>query len=137
MLGNRVNALAPSFLQRRAERDATARRGRVLVPALAVRHAPAGPIAAASAAFLIALGIPFLEIKFTSPDAQILPEERSARQVDNVLRAEFPRFRDTPIRVLVENATPETVAQVQSRAAGRPKAWSRSIRHGSSRAATQ
>ena len=64
---------------------------------------------------LIALGIPFLSIKFTSPDAQILPEERSARQVDNVLRAEFPRFRDTPIRVVVENGTPETVDQVESR----------------------
>ena len=92
------------------------------------------PIAAASAALLIALGIPFLSIKFTSPDAQILPEERSARQVDDVLRAEFPRFRDTPIRVLVENGTPETVAQVESRL-GATEGVVQSTRHGSSRAA--
>jgi uncharacterized membrane protein YdfJ with MMPL/SSD domain len=115
LLGNRVNALAPSFLQRRAERDATAREdGFWYRLSRFVMRRPA-PIAAASAALLIALGIPFLSIKFTSPDAQILPEERSARQVDNVLRAEFPRFRDTPIRVVVENGTSETVAQVQRR----------------------
>ena len=115
LLGNRVNSLAPSFLQRRAERDATAREdGFWYRLSRFVMRRPA-PIAAASAALLIALGIPFLSIKFTSPDAQILPEERSARQVDDVLRAEFPRFRDTPIRVVVENGTPETVAQVQSR----------------------
>jgi RND superfamily putative drug exporter len=72
------------------------------------------PIAIASAAFLIALGIPFLNLKFTSVDAQVLPEERSARQVDDVLRSEFPPFRDSPIRVLVENATPAAVAQVQN-----------------------
>jgi uncharacterized membrane protein YdfJ with MMPL/SSD domain len=114
LLGNRVNALAPSFLQRRAERDAQpAEHGFWYRLSRFVMRRPA-PIAVASAAFLIALGIPFLSIKFTSPDAQILPEDRSARQVDDVLRAEFPRFRDTPIRVLVENGTQQTIAEVQS-----------------------
>jgi RND superfamily putative drug exporter len=56
--------------------------------------------------------VPFLRIEFTAPDSQILPEERSARQVDDVLRAEFAPNRDTPIRLLVENATPEGVEQV-------------------------
>jgi uncharacterized membrane protein YdfJ with MMPL/SSD domain len=114
LLGNRVNSLSPRFLQRRADRDARpAEDGFWYRLSRFVMRRPA-PVAVASAAFLIALGIPFLSMKFTSPDAQILPEDRSARQVDDVLRAEFPRFRDTPIRVLVENATPSTVAQVQS-----------------------
>ena len=43
ILGPRVNALAPRFLQRRAERDASRDRVRVLVPALALRDAAAGP----------------------------------------------------------------------------------------------
>ena len=43
LLGHRVNAGAPSFLQRRAERDATVTRGGLLVPALALGHAQADP----------------------------------------------------------------------------------------------
>ena len=61
-----------------------------------------GRIALASATFLIALGIPFFSIEFTSVDAQVLPADASARQVDNVLRAEFPPYRDTPIQLAVE-----------------------------------
>ena len=49
-----------------------------------------GRIAAATAALLIALGLPFLGIKFTSVDAQVLPESASARQVDDVLRTRVP-----------------------------------------------
>ena len=41
LLGTRVNAGAPRFLQRRAEADAAARRERLLVPALALRDAAA------------------------------------------------------------------------------------------------
>ena len=55
-----------------------------------------------SAALLIALGIPFFSIKFTSVDAQVLPASASARQVDDVMRADFPPFRDTPIRLAVQ-----------------------------------
>ena len=50
-----------------------------------------------TAALLIVLGIPFYSLKFTSVDAQVLPESASARQVDDVMRAEFPPFHDTPI----------------------------------------
>ena len=48
------------------------------------------PIATLSAAFLIALGIPFLSIKFTSVDAQVLPQSASARQVDDVAALRLP-----------------------------------------------
>jgi RND superfamily putative drug exporter len=72
------------------------------------------PIATASATLLIVLGIPFLGIKFTSPDAQILPEHHSARQVDDVMRAEFPPFRDTPIQVVVDGGGPRAAADLRA-----------------------
>jgi RND superfamily putative drug exporter len=114
LLGNRVNSLSPKFLARRAERDARpAEEGFWYRLSQTVQRFP-GRIAIASAAFLIALGIPFLQIKFTWVDAQILPEDRSARQVDDVLRADFPPFRDAPIRVLVEDGNPAAVAKVRA-----------------------
>jgi uncharacterized membrane protein YdfJ with MMPL/SSD domain len=101
VLGSRVNALAPRFLQRRADRDARpdAAGFWYRLSRFVMRH-PA-PIASVSVVALLALGLPFLGIKFTTPDARILPESASARQVDDVLRAEFPPFRDNPIRVAV------------------------------------
>ena len=113
LLGNRVNSLAPKFLQRRADADSRpAEEGFWYRLSRFVMRRPA-PIAAASAALLIALGIPFLQIKFTSPDAQILPEERSSRQVDDVLRADFPPNRDTPVRVVLASSDAGDVAAVQ------------------------
>jgi uncharacterized membrane protein YdfJ with MMPL/SSD domain len=113
LLGNRVNALAPRFLQRRADRDARpAHSGFWYRLSRVVMRRPLG-IATATAALLIVLGIPFWSIKFTSVDAQVLPESASARQVDNVMRAEFPPFRDTPNLLLVENATPQALATIE------------------------
>ena len=100
-LGERVNALAPKFLQRRAERDATqAQEGFWYRLSRLVMRVP-GRIAIASAALLISLGIPFLSIEFTQVDAQVLPDEASAKDVDDELRSQFPPFRDTPIQVAV------------------------------------
>src|SRR5262249_22452743 len=50
--------------------------------------------------------------------AQVLPESASARQVDDALRADFPPFRDSPIRLLVENPTPAGIAQIQRQLSG-------------------
>jgi len=100
MLGTRVNALAPRFLQQRAELEAKPTQSGFwyrlshLVMRIPVR------VAAASSILLIVLGIPFLGIEFTSVDAQVLPESKSARQVDDTLRAEFPPFRDSPVNVV-------------------------------------
>ncbi len=100
MLGERVNSLAPAFLQRRAAADARPAdagfwyRLSQLVMRFPVR------IALASSVLLIVLGIPFFNIEFTSVDAQVLPESASARQVDDALRADFPPFRDSPINVV-------------------------------------
>jgi RND superfamily putative drug exporter len=120
LLGNRVNALSPGFLQRRAEREATATEsGFWYRLSRFVMRRPIG-IATATAALLIVLGIPFWSLKFTSVDAQVLPDSASARQVDNVMRAEFPPFRDTPNLLLVQNATPQGVATIEREVSGVP-----------------
>jgi uncharacterized membrane protein YdfJ with MMPL/SSD domain len=101
LLGSRVNALAPRFLQRSAERDARpATEGFWYRLSRTVMRVP-GRIAVASAALLIALGIPFLSIEFTSVDARVLPESASAREVDDALRSDFPPFRTTPVQLVV------------------------------------
>jgi uncharacterized membrane protein YdfJ with MMPL/SSD domain len=120
LLGNRVNALSPKFLQRRAERDARATEsGFWYRLSRFVMRRPIG-VATGATVLLIVLGIPFWSLKFTSVDAQVLPESASARQVDNVMRAEFPPFRDTPNLLLVENATPQALASIEREVSGVP-----------------
>jgi len=113
LLGERVNSLSPKFLHRRADFDSRpATEGFWYRLSRTVMRIP-GRIALASAAFLIALGIPFFSIEFTSVDAQVLPEDASARQVDSTLRAEFPPFRDTPVQLAVtgDRASADAVAE--------------------------
>ncbi len=103
MLGPRVNALrVPGFRRSLPEETSTAARQAGFWFGLArfVARAPV-PIAAMTAVVLIAAGIPFLRVEFSLADAGILPEERSARQVDDVLRDRFPAGETTPIVVLV------------------------------------
>jgi RND superfamily putative drug exporter len=118
LLGTRVNSMAPKFLQRRAEREATVTEdGFWYRLSQFVRRRPIG-VATGATAVLIVLSIPFFAMKFTSVDAQVLPGSASARQVDDVLRSEFPPFRDSPIRLLVEDPSPGAVAQVQKELRG-------------------
>jgi len=120
LLGDRVNALAPRFLHRRAERDARpAKDGFWYRLSRFVMRRPV-PVATLSALLLIILGLPFLGIKFTSVDAQILPESASARQVDNTLRAQFPPFHDTPIITAVDGGGPKVLAVMRREIAGTP-----------------
>jgi RND superfamily putative drug exporter len=114
LLGRRVNSLSPAFLRRRAENDARPDKAGFWYRLSRFVMRRPGRIALMSATFLICLGIPFLSIKFTSVDAQILPEEASAHQVDDVLRAEFPPYRDTPVRFVVEGGGPQAAKQVSA-----------------------
>ena len=57
------------------------------------------PIAAGASALLIALGLPFLGVKFTGVDASVLPRDQSARVVDDALEQEFPPSRTSPIYI--------------------------------------
>ncbi len=100
-LGPRVNALAPKRLQRAADRDARpAESGAWYRLAHYVTSRPRR-IAVLSTALLIALGLPFTGIKFTSVTASVLPKGASARQVDEALAREFPPNRTSPLQVVV------------------------------------
>jgi uncharacterized membrane protein YdfJ with MMPL/SSD domain len=113
-LGTRVNALAPAFLQRRAERDARpAESGFWYRLSRLVMRRPA-PIAVASATLLIALGIPFFGINFTRVDATVLPTSTSARQVDTALKTEFPPHRDSPIELATQGADRAQLAALRA-----------------------
>ena len=107
LLGNRVNSLSPKFLQRRQSEETSAMdHGFWYRLSRYVMRVP-GRIAIASASFLIVLGIPFFQIEFTSVDAQVLPEDASAHQVDDALRADFPPFHDSPVQIAVAGGADE------------------------------
>jgi putative drug exporter of the RND superfamily len=92
-----------------------------------------GRVAVLSATLLIALGLPFLGVKFTSVDATVLPKDEAARKVDTALRTEFPPGRTSPIVLAVRGpqgpqldrfarrlrALPGVAAVAPPRAAGR------------------
>jgi RND superfamily putative drug exporter len=104
VLGTRVNALAPKTLKRAAELDARHEaRGWWYRLSRFVMRRP-GRIAVLSAALLIALGLPFLGVRFTSVDATVLPKDEPARVVDGALKRDFPAGRTTPI-VVAAHAT--------------------------------
>jgi RND superfamily putative drug exporter len=84
LLGPRVNALAPRRWRRPAEGEAWYSLARFVM-----RRAPV--VAAASASFLLLLGVPFLRVTFTAADARVLPESASARQVYEQLGRDFTR----------------------------------------------
>ena len=110
LLGTRVNSLSPRFLQRRAEADARPdEHGFWYRLSRFVMRRPL-PIATLSALFLIVLGLPFFSIKFDTVDPTVLPKEASARQAYDTVSAEFPPYRETPIWLSVEGATPKQTA---------------------------
>jgi uncharacterized membrane protein YdfJ with MMPL/SSD domain len=112
LLGSRVNAGAPKFLQRRAEADAKpAQEGFWYRLSRFVMRRPL-PVAILSALFLIVLGLPFLGIKFNVVDPTVLPESASARQAYDKVSREFPPYHDTPIWIDVESDDPLAAREV-------------------------
>jgi putative drug exporter of the RND superfamily len=104
LLGERVNALAPRWLQRRSAREARSQsEGAWYRLSRFVMRRP-GRTAFLSAAVLIIVGLPFLRTEFTAIDATVLPETSIARQVDTRLKQEFPSGRTDPVTVAVESA---------------------------------
>jgi RND superfamily putative drug exporter len=115
VLGPRVNALSPAWLRRAADRDARpATRGGWYRLAQFVRRRP-GRIALATGAALIAVGIPFTQVKFITVDARVLPPSSSARQVSDALRTQFPPNRTNPLEVVL--GAPASSVQVRTVAA--------------------
>jgi len=112
LLGNRVNAGAPKFLQRRAEADARpAQEGFWYRLSRFVMRRPI-PVATGSALLLIVLGLPFLGIKFNVVDPTVLPESASARQAYDTVSEQFPPYHETPIYLDVEGGGPKAAAAV-------------------------
>ena len=112
LLGTRVNALSPRFLQRRAEADARPdESGFWYRLSRFVMRRPV-PVATFSALLLIVMGLPFLGIKFNTVDPTVLPESASARQAYDAVSNEFPPYRETPIWIDVEGGGPGATARV-------------------------
>jgi uncharacterized membrane protein YdfJ with MMPL/SSD domain len=114
LLGERVNALAPARWQRAAERAARPdERGGWYRFAHAVMRRP-GRVALGSATLLVALGLPFLGVRFIGVDATVLPSSSSARRADDALRTQFAPGLDAPFHLAVRSASPaSTVAAVR------------------------
>jgi RND superfamily putative drug exporter len=111
LLGTRVNALSPRFLQRRAEADTRPdESGFWYRLSRFVMRRPV-PVATISAALLIVMGIPFFNIKFDTVDPTVLPASAGARQAYDAISSEFPPYRETPIWVDVEGGGPGAGAQ--------------------------
>lgn len=101
VLGPRVNALAPRWLARRAEREARPdEHGAWYRLSRFVTRRPA-PVAIGAATLLIAVGVPFAGVRFMDADASVLPAGASAHQVDDALNRDFPANRTTPLQVVV------------------------------------
>jgi uncharacterized membrane protein YdfJ with MMPL/SSD domain len=119
VLGPRINALAPTRLQRAVDRDSRpAESGGWYRLSQFVMRRP-GRVAVLSAAFLIALGLPFLGIKFTTVDASVLPHSTSARQLNDELAHAFPPNRTTPLEVVIGQPAASAPVQALAAAIGR------------------
>lgn len=115
LLGERVNALSPGFLARRAARDARPAEAGAWYRLAKLSGRFPTYTAIGIAVLLIAVAVPAFGVRFTAADAQALPAGASARQVDNSLRADFPPYRDTPITLAIAG-TSKTAAGIANRA---------------------
>jgi len=98
-LGARVNAFGPRRWRESILREARGeQRGFWYRHSRRVMRHPI-PVAAGAAALLIALGLPFAQIRFVGIDASVLPKDRSARIVEDALAHEFPPSPSAPVYV--------------------------------------
>lgn len=67
--------------------------------AMAVMRRPI-PIATAAVLLLVALGLPFLRVNLVQSDDRVLPASSPAREVGDILRAEFNSFESAAIQVV-------------------------------------
>jgi RND superfamily putative drug exporter len=103
-LGERVNAGGPRRWKEAIAREAAAERsGFWYRHSRWVMRRPVG-VATFASVLLIALGLPFTQIRFTGVDASVLPKDKSARVVDDALRTEFPPSVASPVYVWAPRA---------------------------------
>jgi RND superfamily putative drug exporter len=82
MLGHRVNALAPITLQ-----GAPSERRWFGLARFVLNHPV--PVAICAVAVMVVVSLPFLRVELTQADAEILPQDASARQVDDAIDQNF------------------------------------------------
>ena len=116
LLGERVNALSPRAWRRATDEEA---RSDAASPwyrlANAVMRRPA-TVAIATALLLVTLSAPFLGVRFTAVDAEVLPKETPARQVAEALENDFPENGASPIQIAIlapEDSQRETLAELE------------------------
>lgn len=114
LLGERVNALAPAFLQRRVSRDAAARQEGFWYRLSRFVTARPWPIAIVTAAALVIVAMPALRTQFAAVDATILPAGESSRVVQETIDREFPGADAETVRVVVRGG-PEQARKVAAR----------------------
>jgi uncharacterized membrane protein YdfJ with MMPL/SSD domain len=116
LLGPRIDALSPSWLRAAAERESAAdARGAWYRMSRHVMRRP-GVFATIATLVLLALGLPFLDARFTSIDASVLPTQTDARKVKQLLDDGFRRNLDTPITVVVQHADRPELRRLARRA---------------------
>jgi uncharacterized membrane protein YdfJ with MMPL/SSD domain len=102
LLGERVDALSPRRLRRAAARAAgPAPAGAWYRVARLTMRRPA-TVAALSAAFLIALGAPFLHARFVPVDTRVLPAGAESREARETLNERFPPNLTLPLFVALD-----------------------------------
>jgi uncharacterized membrane protein YdfJ with MMPL/SSD domain len=121
LLGTRVNAIAPHRWRLAAERTARGEHGAWYRLAHTLMRRPL-PVAIASAALLVVLGLPFLDIRFTGIDASVLPPKASSRIVDEAVRSAFPAAASSPVYAVLEHATGQEARAYAARVQALPQA---------------
>lgn len=117
LLGSRLDALNIRRLLGRPEPTARpiARSFWYRTSKLVMRQAI--PLGLALVAALLALGAPFLRVKWGYPDDRVLPTSASARIVNDRVRTEFPSNSETRVRVVVPDVTGLTPTDLDNYAA--------------------
>jgi RND superfamily putative drug exporter len=126
LLGDRVNSLAPGFLQRRERKDARGEsQGFWYRLSRFVMKRP-GTIATVTALGLIMLAVPAFRMTFAPVTAEVLPPGQSSRVVENRIDRDFPDAGTETIQVVLEGGSPQATAQISARIAAVPEV--RSVR---------
>lgn len=116
VLGERVNALSPAFLARRAARDARATEAGIWYRLAKLSGRSPVRTAVIVASVLAVVAVPALGVRFTATDAQALPASASSRQVADRLGGDFPPYRDAPITLAI-TGNQKTAAEIAHRVA--------------------
>ena len=118
LLGHRVNALAPAWLQV-SSTPAAEKEGRWYHLAQTVMRHPI-PIALAATAVLLAIASPALHIKLTTASAGTLPHNASPRQLSDALHSDFRTDPSQNIAILTSGARTPALRRYEAQLAKLP-----------------